>query len=58
MILFLCTNANSHVVTWAHDREDAKRKALLWLGYDPELYVVMPLSRDGDRVHIAVTLNA
>jgi hypothetical protein len=49
---------NAHVLTWAHDREDAKRKARHWLSGDPEHYTVTPLTTPGDRVHISVTLAA
>lgn len=58
MQLFMCEWGNAHVITWAHDREDAKRKARGWLSYDPDKYTVTPLTDPGDRVHMAITLFA
>ena len=57
MILFLCEIGNAHVLTWASDREDAKRKARVWLWDDSDKYTVTPLTAPGDRVHLAITLN-
>ena len=57
MILFMCEWGNAHVITWALDREDAKRKARTWLSYDPDKYIVTPLTEPGDRVHMSITLN-
>lgn len=58
MILFLCTYGNAHVLTWAHDREDAKRKARQWLSYDSDNYTVTPLTNEGDRINLNITLFA
>lgn len=44
-------------VSWALDREDAKRKAQRWMGEDPDHYIVTPLTNRGDRVHLDLTLN-
>lgn len=57
MILFLCTYGNAHVLTWAHDREDAKIKARHWLWYNPDNYIVTPLTAPGDRINLNITLN-
>jgi len=57
MILFMVEQGNAHVITWAIDREDAKRRARGWLWEDPDKYTVTPLTAPGDRVHLAITLN-
>jgi hypothetical protein len=57
MQLYMCETGNAHVLTWASGREDAKRKARVWLSGDPDKYIVTPLTDPGDRVHLAITLN-
>lgn len=57
MILFLVTMGNAHVIVWAGSREHAKRQAQQWLGIGMDHYMVTPLTNDGDRVHLAITLN-
>ena len=57
MILFMVEYGNAHVITWAHDREDAKIKARSWLRNIPDLYTVTPLTEPGDRVHLSISLN-
>ena len=60
-ILFLVTSGNSHVIVYARDRERAKRDAQRWLGnYNggPDNYTVTPLTSQGDRVHLDLTLYA
>jgi hypothetical protein len=54
--LFLVSSGNVRYVTWAIDRESAKRNAFSWVGGNPDKYEVTPLSERGDRVHIALTL--
>lgn len=63
MILFLVhpKDTNIRFITWALDREQAKRHAVVWLGFGwggPDNWEVTPLSAEGDRVHMNVTLNA
>lgn len=55
-ILYLVSYGNIRYVTWAFDRENAKRQAQSWIGGNPDEYIVSPLSELGDRVHIALTL--
>ena len=54
--LFLISMGNIRFVTWATDREDAKRQAHSWVGGYIEHYTVTPLSEPGDRVHLGLTL--
>lgn len=56
MILFLCTHEKAHVLTWAKDREDAKKKAQQWLWHDADRYIVTPLTAPGDRINLNITL--
>lgn len=56
-ILFLCELGNGHVVTFAVDREQAKRNARAWLGRNPDDYIVTPLTAPGDRVKLDITLR-
>jgi len=56
MILFLVKFGNINVVTWARGREDAKHRAHSWIGGDAEQYIVEPLTAEGDRVHLDITL--
>lgn len=55
--LFVCSLGNIRYVCWAMGREDAKRQAQSWIGGNPDSYVVSPISEQGDRVHIALTLS-
>lgn len=54
--LFHVKMGNIVYVTWALDRENAKRNAKSWIGGNPDDYAVTPLSARGDRVHFALTL--
>lgn len=54
--LFMVELANVHVITWAHNREDAKRRCKSWIGSNPDYYIVSPLTEKGDRVHLNITL--
>jgi hypothetical protein len=56
MILFMVEYGNVHVITWADGREDAKRKAQVWLRLNPDLYTVTPLTEPGDRIHLSINL--
>ncbi len=56
MILYMIETDNAHVITWASSREDAKRKAQLWLGGVSDNYICTPLTEKGDRVHLDITL--
>ena len=58
MILFHVKLGNAIVITWARSREVAKSQAMAWLGNDPEKYVVTPLTSEGDRVRLNITLFA
>jgi len=57
-ILFLVEWGTAHVVTYAYGREDAKRNARHWLGYDPDRYTVTPLTATGDSIHLDITFHA
>lgn len=66
MILFLVEQGNSHVLTYASDREAAKRKAFNWMGWgeyhtpkggNPDHYTVTPLIEEGDRIHLDITID-
>lgn len=48
---------NAKVIVWALSREDAKRKASLWIQGDRERFVVTPITNPGDRVKLDITLN-
>ena len=61
-IMFLVhpKNTNIRVITYARDREGAKRGAARWLGNGwggLDNWEVTPLTEDGDRVHLDVTLS-
>lgn len=49
---------NVHVLTYALDRERAKRNAQRWIEGDPDKYVVTPLTDPGDRIKLDIILNA
>ena len=55
-ILFMVEYGNVHVILNALNREDAKRRARNWIGYDSEKYTVTPLTEKGDRIKLDVTL--
>jgi hypothetical protein len=63
MILFLVEHDNIHVLTYASDREAAKRKAFNWLGWwlvgdpDQDHCMVTPLTEPGDRIHLDITVG-
>lgn len=54
--LFMVELGNIHYLCYAGDREDAKRRARNWIGDDPDNYIVSPLTEQGDRIHIGLTL--
>lgn len=56
-IAFLVTRGNAHVITVGLDREDAKRTAHRWLDGNPDEYIVTPLTREGDRIKIDLTVQ-
>lgn len=56
-ILWMVEMGNIHFITFAEDREDAKRKAHQWMGGDKEHYTVSPLTEPGDRIHMALSLS-
>lgn len=56
-ILFMVEMGNIHFITFGYDREDAKRKALPWIGSNPDNYTVTPLTEPGDRIHMALSLS-
>jgi len=41
----------------AFDREEAKRNAHRWIGSDKDNYIVWPLTNDGDRIHLDITIQ-
>lgn len=55
--LFMVSLGNIRFLCWAMGREDAKRQAHYWIDSNPNTYVVTPISEQGDRVHIALTLS-
>jgi hypothetical protein len=50
MILFIVKHKNTHVVTWAHEREGAKSNAKKWLKNNPDEYIITPLTKASDLV--------
>jgi hypothetical protein len=56
-ILFLVTMGNIRVITWARNREDAKNQAHAWIGWEKDNYTVSPLTNEGDRIHLNITLQ-
>lgn len=54
--LYLVSLGNVKFLTWAYDRESAKRSAHYWIGGDSGTYTVTPLTNPGDRLHVAITL--
>jgi hypothetical protein len=56
-ILFLVEYGNVHVICNASNREDAKRTAWKWIGYDRDRYMVTPLTDEGDRIKIDIALS-
>jgi hypothetical protein len=55
-IVFMVEYGNIHYITYAFDRESAKRSALGWIGGNSDNYIVTPLTEPGDRIHIGITL--
>lgn len=55
-ILFLVSQGNIKVLTYAYNREDAKRQTHSWIGGNTDYYTVTPLTEPGDRIHLAITL--
>lgn len=55
-ILFLVSFANKRVITYAFDREGAKRNAFGWIGGNVDSYTVSPLTIPGDQIHLDITL--
>jgi len=52
--------SNVKVIVWSIDSKMAAREAMPWIttGYDnPDNYVVTAITKPGDRVKLAVTLN-
>lgn len=39
------------------DRERAKERASKWLGGNPDVYTVTPLTEPGDRIHLDITIQ-
>lgn len=56
MILFLVSFGNKKVVTYALNRESAKRNAHTWIGGNADLYTITPLTSPGDVIHLSVSL--
>lgn len=54
--LFMVEYGNAHIITYAHDREQARRNALDWLGANPDDYIVTPLTEKGDRIKLDIIL--
>ena len=42
------------VIVRARDREDAKRQSIPFLGQYADKYIVTPLTREDDRVRVAI----
>jgi len=57
-IMWLVTVGNAHFICNAFHRETAKQLAAHWFAGDPDKYIVTPLTKEGDRVHVAVTVSA
>lgn len=57
-ILFMVERGNVHVLTYATDRENAKRNAQKWMGMNPDHYTVSPLTEPGDRIKLDITVSA
>jgi len=55
-ILFLVSFRNKKVVTYAFDRESAKRNAHTWIGGNADDYLVMPLTSPDDQIHLSISL--
>lgn len=49
-IYFMVEMGNIHFFTYALNRENAKRKAVKWIGGNPDDYTVTPLTEPGDRI--------
>lgn len=56
LILFIVEMGNIHVITYAYERESAKRNAHSWIGGNYDHYIVTPLTEPGDRIHLSLTL--
>jgi len=48
--------SDSYFLTYAHNREYAKRDARPWFGGDMDTYIVTPLTLPGAQVHLHLTL--
>jgi len=55
--LWLVRMGNIRYFTNAYDREDAKRKALRWIGGNSDDYIVEPLTEFHDRIRVEITLS-
>jgi len=55
VILFIVSDGNYHVIVTALNREYAKSKAAGFLGNDPDEYVVSPLTKPGDSIHLDIS---
>lgn len=55
------SGSNAKFVTWAMKDDDARQQAHTWFGYDGgpswDKYVVTPITKPGDRIHMSITLN-
>lgn len=55
------SGSNIKVVVFSIDTKSAAREAMPWIAGpdwdDPDKYVVTPITKPGDRVKLAVTLN-
>lgn len=49
--------SNIKFITWAMNREAAKRKAGTWIGGNADNYIVEPLTMPGDRVKLDIVLS-
>lgn len=57
MILFIVSDyLSAHVLTYALNREAAKRNAQKWLVGDMDKYTVTPLTSPGDPIKLDITL--
>ena len=54
--IYMVEYGNIHVFTIAANRERAKHNAYSWIGGNADRYVVTPLTKPGDKVHLVFTL--
>lgn len=57
MNIFMVKQGSDKIICTAFNREDAKLKAFKIIGGNSDLYIVYPLTNEGDRIHLSITVS-